>query len=130
MDIAGKGRTGVLAALILALMDTPRDIIAKDYVLTRIGVEPFREKLLGQPLLMLGRERDSWDGTGKGFEEPGMGGLCGVRGSYIIAILEWMGEKWGAFGTSEPYPGVEGYLRQELGFSSKELESIRGTLRV
>ena len=111
-------------------MDTPPDIIAKDYVLTRIGVEPFREKLLGQLLLMLGRERDSWDGTGKGFEEPGMGGLCGVRGSYIIAILEWMGEKWGAFGTSEPYPGVEGYLRQELGFSSKELESIRGTLRV
>jgi hypothetical protein len=80
MDIAGKDRTGVLAALILALMDTPPDIIAKDYVLTRIGVEPFREKLLGQLLLMLGRERDSWDSTGKGFEEPGMGGLCGVRG--------------------------------------------------
>jgi protein tyrosine/serine phosphatase len=70
MDIAGKDRTGVLAALILALMDTPPDIIAKDYVLTRIGVEPFRKKLLGQLLLMLGREQDSWDGTGKGFEEP------------------------------------------------------------
>jgi hypothetical protein len=38
----------------------------------------------------------------------GMGGLCGVRGSYIIAFLEWMGEKWGAFGTSELYPGVDG----------------------
>jgi hypothetical protein len=111
-------------------MDTPPDIIAKDYVLTRIGVEPFREKLLGQLLLMLGRERDSWDGTGKGFEEPGMEGLCGVRSSYIIAFLEWMGEKWGAFGASELYPGVDGYLRQELEFSSEELESIRGALRI
>jgi hypothetical protein len=122
---AGKDRTGVLAALILALMDTPPDIITKDYALTRIGVEPFREKLLGVLLMMLGRNN-----AGKGFEEPGMEALCGVRGSNIIAFLEWMGEKWGAFGTSELYPGVEGYLRQELGFTSEELESIRGTLRV
>jgi hypothetical protein len=41
-----------------------------------------------------------------------------------------MAEKWGAFGTSELYQGVDGYLRQELGFSSEELESIRETLRV
>lgn len=110
-------------------MDTPPDIIAKDYTLTRIGIEPFREKLLGQLLLMLGRERDSWDSTGKGFEEPGMGGLCGVRGGTIITFLKWMDEQWGVFGTSELYPGVNGYLKQELGFSSEDLESIRGTLR-
>jgi hypothetical protein len=112
------------------LIDTPPDIIAEDYTLTRIGIEPFREKLLGQLLLMLGRERDSSNATGKGFEEPGMGGLCGVRGSTIIAFLEWMGEKWGAFGTSELYPGVDGYLKQELGFSSEDLESIRSTLKI
>jgi hypothetical protein len=106
-------------------MDTPPDIITKDYALTRIGVEPFREKLQGVLLQMLGR-----DSAGKGFEDPGMAAFCATRGPNIIAFLEWMGEKWGAFGTSELYPGVDGYLKQELGFSSEELESIRGTLRV
>jgi protein tyrosine/serine phosphatase len=125
IEVAGKDRTGVLAALILALVDTPPDIITKDYALTRIGIEPFREKLLGILLQMMGRESQ-----GEEFDEPGMEALCGVRGPTIIAFLEWMEEKWGAFGTSSLYLGVDGYLREELGFSSEDLESIRRTLRV
>ncbi|KAF2840821.1 hypothetical protein M501DRAFT_1030038 [Patellaria atrata CBS 101060] len=43
---AGKGRTGVLAAVVLGIVGAPRSVIAADYVLTRIGTEPAREVLL------------------------------------------------------------------------------------
>lgn len=44
---AGKDRTGILAAHILSLVKTPQKYIAYDYVLTRIGIELFREYLVG-----------------------------------------------------------------------------------
>ncbi|KAF8859968.1 hypothetical protein BDZ45DRAFT_801212 [Acephala macrosclerotiorum] len=53
---AGKDRTGVLSALILALLDTPSETIAQDYALTRIGVEPFRMYLLKVLLQQMGKE--------------------------------------------------------------------------
>ena len=37
--IAGKDRTGVFAAIVLALAGAPRELIAHDYELTRIGIE-------------------------------------------------------------------------------------------
>lgn len=42
---AGKDRTGVTAAIILALAGLPKDYITREYALTRIGVEPVRDLL-------------------------------------------------------------------------------------
>ncbi len=39
---AGRDRTGVLAAILLALCRTPRALIACDYLLPRVGIEPHR----------------------------------------------------------------------------------------
>ncbi|KAB8257428.1 protein-tyrosine phosphatase-like protein [Aspergillus pseudonomiae] len=43
---AGKDRTGVLAALILLLADTPSDAIVHDFALSRVGIEPARKMLI------------------------------------------------------------------------------------
>lgn len=43
--LAGKDRTGVLAAVILGLVGADADTINHDYCLTRIGTEPAREFL-------------------------------------------------------------------------------------
>lgn len=57
---AGKDRTGVLAALILALVGVDERTIADEYALTDIGLAPFRpvilQHLLDQPALEGNRE--------------------------------------------------------------------------
>ncbi|TVY24128.1 Tyrosine-protein phosphatase [Lachnellula hyalina] len=119
---AGKDRTGILAALILALVDAPAEEIATDYALTRIGIEPFREYLLAALLKQMGKTESI-----EAFEDPGMAELCGVRGRTILAVLEWMGRKWGSGGEGK-YPGVEGYLIRELGLEVADVEKIRRNL--
>jgi hypothetical protein len=48
VDLAGKDRTGVLAALLLKLAGVNDDTIAEDYALTRVGREPARETVLAR----------------------------------------------------------------------------------
>ena len=108
--LAGKDRTGVLAALILELAGASREFIAHDYALTRIGMEQAREELLS--LL----QKD----MGCGFEEPGIGEMVGVKGETMVRFLEWIEERWG---------GVEGYLRSELGFEDGDIRIIKENLR-
>lgn len=43
--LAGKDRTGVLAALLLSLAGADSSVVDHDYTLTRIGAEPAREML-------------------------------------------------------------------------------------
>jgi len=120
--VAGKDRTGILSALIMALMDAPKEEIAKDYALTRIGIEPFREYLLSALIQQMGKTL-----APDKIQEPGMEQLCGVRGPTIVAVLEWMNEKWGDGGKGS-HPGVEGYLTQELGLGLETIEKIKKNL--
>lgn len=46
--IAGKDRTGVLAALLLKLAGVDDDTVAEDYALTRVGREPARETVMAR----------------------------------------------------------------------------------
>ena len=128
---AGRDRTGVLAAMVLALVDAPDEVIARDYELTRIGVDPFREYLLGSLLKQMGKTEI------EAFEEPGIDEMFGVRGQNILAFLEWMNGKWGdsedkadTDGGSGKYFGVKGYLIEELGFKSEDVQKIRSNLKL
>jgi protein tyrosine/serine phosphatase len=108
--LAGKDRTGVLAALILELAGAEREFIAHDYALTRIGMEQAREELV----TILQRD------MGCGFEEPGMEEMVGVKWETMARLLEEIEERWG---------GVEGYLRSELGFDHGDINTIKENLR-
>jgi Tyrosine phosphatase family len=115
--------------LILGLLDTPPDIISHDYALTRVGAEPGRAYLLGVLLdYMAQKEVD------KPFEIPGFQDMCSVRGATILAVLKWMDEKWAIKDHDSEvnvmYPGVHGYMTQELGFSRPDLEKIKRSLAV
>ena len=124
---AGKDRTGVLAALILALVGAPREEIAEDYVLTRVGVDLFRAHLIEVLLKMIGKTEE--DGT----KEPGVEEMCGVKRQTILDFLDWMDEKWGDTGKASAgamYPGVDGYLVKELDFTAEEVNKIRSNLGV
>lgn len=119
---AGKDRTGMLAALILALVGASEEEIEADYALSRIGIEPFRTQLTGQLLKMMGMSEE------EGLRDPAVEERCSVRGPTILAALRSMDEKWGE-GQVGKYPGVENYMRQQLKFSDEELDKIRSSLK-
>lgn len=100
----------MLAAVLLALADAPKDVIAYDFALTRVGVEPAREMLL-QMLKMWNKE---WTA-----ETPGMAEFSSVKADFMLGTLEMMEEKYG---------GAEGYARG-LGFGDEDIAKIRNALK-
>lgn len=107
---AGKDRTGVFAALLLTLAGAERQVIAYDYELTRIGIEPRREELAR----MLLAWNEEW-----AMESPGMTEFTQVKGEFILDFLDAVEEKYG---------GVEAYTRDELGFSAEDVGRIKRVL--
>ena len=80
-------------------------------MLSRIGTEPAREKLLEYARLGTGVTSD---------EEPRFLNLCSLRESC-----------WDAFvaGVDEIHGGWEGYVTKELGFPAGDVAKIKGNLR-
>ncbi|KAH8730194.1 protein-tyrosine phosphatase-like protein [Phaeosphaeriaceae sp. PMI808] len=107
---AGKDRTGVVSAIILSLAGAPRSLIAYDYVLTRVGIEPNREPLL-QMLKLWNKE---WTQ-----ETPGMSEYIQTKGEFILALFDVVDRKYGS---------VEGYVRDFLGFNGEDIISIKRLL--
>ncbi len=46
---AGKDRTGVVAALVLAVLGVDREVVVADYTLTGAALEPIMQRLMGLP---------------------------------------------------------------------------------
>lgn len=112
-SIAGKDRTGVLAALILRLGGSSREAIIHDYVLTRIGVEPHRESLTKKLQLFVGNNAQ--------LEGTGMLALCSVPANAMGAFLSAMDEAFEG--------GVPGYLTGQLEFSQPDVDRMRANLQ-
>ncbi|KAJ5173276.1 hypothetical protein N7492_005869 [Penicillium capsulatum] len=106
---AGKDRTGVLAALILLLIDRPHEEIINDYLLTRVGLENVRENLTQALALHVGTDHLSPEATG-------MLELSGVRAGAMAAFLKTF---------ESTYTNVEGFLTLKLGFSSEDVARMR-----
>ncbi|KAJ0291818.1 hypothetical protein Brms1b_002649 [Colletotrichum noveboracense] len=109
---AGRDRTGVLAGILQSLAGTAPDDVRFDYMLSRIGTEPARERLLRYARVGTGTTADD--------EHPGFYNMCSLRKSC-----------WDAFvaGVEETYGGWEGYVTKTLGFSTEDLEIIKLHLR-
>lgn len=81
-----------------------------DFMLSRIGTEPAREKLLA--FAMKGTGAESVD-------TPGFRNMCNLRPSGWAAFVRAAEEKYGGF---------EGYVTETLGFPQEELEVIKRNL--
>jgi protein tyrosine/serine phosphatase len=104
---AGKDRTGVLAALLMRLAGVGDDLIAEDYTLTRLGVEPGREMLT--EIL-----KKYYGGVSR--DTPGFKELSECKAVNMVAFLKRLDEKWGS---------AEGYLEKELGFEKSDIDSLK-----
>ena len=100
----------MLAAIFLALASAPKHVIAHDYSMSRIGIEPGRE--------MLTKMMQTWN---KDFtaDTPGMRDYSLVKAEFMEGTLEMIEEKYG---------GVEAYVKG-LGFEDEDLEKIRRVLK-
>ncbi|KAK3325470.1 protein-tyrosine phosphatase-like protein [Apodospora peruviana] len=107
---AGRDRTGVVAGILMALAGGEPDAITFDFMLSRIGTEPVRDLLLAFALKGSGAES---------VEAPGFHNLCNLKTS-----------GWDAFvkAAESEYGGFEGYVTKTLGFSSKDLATIKKNL--
>ena len=101
----GKDRTGIVTALLLSLAGVPREIIAEDYALSEVLLEPSfsawveeRSRAEGQPV-----ERPLWM-----FSPP----------EKMLGLLEHLDRE---------YSGVEGYL-EAAGVTQEEMAAIRTQL--
>ena len=105
-----------MSALLLDLMGVPVEVIGKEYALTRIGSEPFRQKLLPAALKKFARTGvDSIDEGGPGLREF-FSTDAGAMVDFIIHV-------------QHEYGGAEGYLKTYLGFSAEDLEEIKNKLK-
>lgn len=116
--IAGKDRTGVLAALILLLIGRSHDEIIKDYILTRVELENARENLMDA--FAVNMESEEVDPSQLTPEALGMLELCGVRANAMEKFLKHF--------ESVYENGIQGYLTHGLGFSHSDIETMRKNL--
>ncbi|KZT71481.1 hypothetical protein DAEQUDRAFT_736668 [Daedalea quercina L-15889] len=108
---AGKDRTGVAAALLLALAGVNDDLIAEDYALTRVGREPARQMVMARlsqvPLFATNTEAAL--------------NMFTCRRETMLAFLTLLRDRYG---------GVEGYINTFAGLSPEDIQRIRTNLLV
>ena len=103
---AGKDRTGVTAALLLLLLDVPREWVIEDYTLTGLYTE--------------GRIRAAERFfSGRGIEPDRVRALLGSEPSTLAAALDHLDEAHG---------GAERWADERAGLSAAELGSLREAL--
>ncbi|KAK5055089.1 hypothetical protein LTR84_012837 [Exophiala bonariae] len=115
---AGKDRTGTLAALIQALAGMADEDIARDYALSRIGMEPQKAYLTA----FIKKWKPDWTP-----ETPGMRGFSNVRAEYMIRFLK---DAKGTYPPNQRHSNwAAEYVYTQLGFSEDDIEKIRKNLR-
>ncbi|GKZ84920.1 hypothetical protein AnigIFM56816_010480 [Aspergillus niger] len=127
---AGKDRTGVMAALILDLMGVSAQLIGEEYALTRVGLEPVREKILPAAIKSFGGTGAT--GNNGAIEEvghnaipldlasPGLRALLSASAAVMVDFVQHLRDKYG---------GAEGYLKQQLGFLDHEVREIKNNIK-
>lgn len=123
---AGKDRTGIVCMLILLFMGVNKNIIAREYSLTAVGLKPEfenirRKYLAGIEIFQkhetyakfessLKQGRTDWS-----VEKDGFNNLVSSRCETMLATLNIIDRKFG---------GIENYLKTYVGLSENDLKTI------
>lgn len=106
---AGKDRTGVLIALLLLLVDVPKDVIAQEYSLTDLGLADlkpiFTERLLKNPSL---------EGNPDGVKN-----MISSLKENMEASVDMIEKEFG---------GAQNYMQSKCGLSEGEIEQLKKNL--
>ncbi|KAG5986031.1 hypothetical protein E4U54_005661 [Claviceps lovelessii] len=108
---AGKDRTGLLCAIVLALCGVDDETIASEYALTEEGLAPLKPAMVTALMAAPGVVVD----------EDGAMRMLSSRPETMRATLHAIRQEYGS---------VEGYVLNECGLSPREIEQIRSNLIV
>jgi protein-tyrosine phosphatase len=100
---AGKDRTGIISALLLANAGVPHEVITQDYTLTEELAKPMLERLLNEAI-KTGVDKDSYSK------------LLTARAATMQATLWYLEARFGS---------VEGYLSDGLGLEQHTIDALR-----
>ncbi len=128
---AGKDRTGVAVALILAVAGVDHSTIEHEYMLTEEGLKPMKQSVI----------RYLSEKSGSEWTDERVSSLLGVRSvktaslparmksiAYKIIRLDALRQMLDTL--RETYNNAEGYLRTRCGFSDQDVALIKTNLRV
>lgn len=103
---AGKDRTGVAVALILDLLDVPRDAIFADYA---------KSAIFGENMAIKGSiERGFMETFGFVPSQPVIDALVGVRREFLDAAFAQVDDRWGGIEQYFTASGVDSQRQQQL----------------
>lgn len=102
----GKDRTGIVAALLLSVLDVDRETILDDYELTNEFVRD--ERLIMKLASYFFGDNDK--------EQEHVATIAGIKRKFMEKTLDYIDKKYGS-----PY----NFLTQQVGVSKEEIENIR-----
>jgi hypothetical protein len=101
--------------VILSLLGVPASLIAEEYSLSNLGLQPIRDSVVER--LMKSPVFANAGGGGRERAER----MVGARPESMLAMLEMLEKRWG---------GAEGYVRNVCGLSEEEVEKVKAVLTV
>lgn len=108
---AGKDRTGLFVALLLALLCLPHEVIAHEYSLTDLGLAHRKSAIVDHVLA-----DPAFDGDRAAAER-----MVSSRKEFMLATLQYIDAEYG---------GAEKYVIEKLGVTKEEVEKIREVMVV
>ncbi|NND82566.1 MAG: tyrosine-protein phosphatase [Gammaproteobacteria bacterium] len=115
---AGKDRTGVAAALILALLDVPRETIVEDYLITQSQTQHLMDAWLTGGATDEG-EREQLQSRLGSYSREVVQPIFDADEAYIATLLDYVDENYGGF---------HEYAYQQLDLSDADIDLLRQNL--
>ncbi|KAH7348611.1 putative tyrosine-protein phosphatase [Rhexocercosporidium sp. MPI-PUGE-AT-0058] len=109
----GNNRSGVFVGIILSLLGVKPDVIAEEYKLSDIGLQPIRQGVVDR--LMKSPVFARSGGGGRERAER----MVGARTESMLAMLEMVERKWG---------GAEMYVKTLCGLTDEDIVKVRRVL--
>ncbi|CAH2448337.1 hypothetical protein PP7435_CHR2-0784 [Komagataella phaffii CBS 7435] len=131
----GKDRTGLMAMLILLLVGVDETIIAREYELTTLGLEPLKPHIKEKYRHQLKRIIDNLENDKQGreilinqitkgranfdLENDGFENLVSSRYEAMLDTIEIVNKEFG---------GIQNYMEEHLGFTPDDIKVIKRNL--
>lgn len=112
----GNNRTGVFISLLLMLLNVSPESVIEEYTLSDKGLAPTRHINVDRLLSKGAFEEYGPDEARRKCER-----MVGARAESMQALIEEVHRRWG---------GPEGYFKQDVHLSDKEIEDLRRVLTV
>lgn len=106
--MAGKDRTGVVAALILSVLGVPREIILEDYLFTNLSFEKIKANLLTSDSHQLQQ-----------MNQEVLDALLEARLEYIEAFFDQL---------ERTYLSVDSFIKWNIGLTNADIEKLKKNL--